>query len=183
MRWIVEEFRLVGKSLFREGLVSGRAGNLSYAWKDRLIITRTGSFLGNLTDRDLVEVPLKKGSVLDERASVELPVHRRVILETGKRAVVHAHPPCAVSLSLFEKTIDPVDSEGKVILGEVPVLDPEKPSASEELARAVAEALRDHKVVVIKGHGAFAADMSLMRAYSYISTLEHSCRIRILSRI
>ncbi len=183
MRWVIEEFRLVGESLFREGLVSGRAGNLSYALKDRLIITRTGSFLGDLREMDLIEVPLMGSSPLDERASSELPVHRRIVLETGKRAVVHAHPPCAVSLSLFEKTIEPIDSEGKVILGEVPILDPEGLHAPEEIAGAVAETLKDHKVVVIKGHGAFSADTSLTRAYTYISTLEHSCRIRILSRI
>ncbi len=183
MRWLVRELILVGRTLFREGLVSGRAGNLSYAYRDKLLITRTGSFLGELTEADIVEVPLMDTSPLDERASVELPVHRRIVIRTGKRAVVHAHPPCAVSLSLFERVISPIDSEGKEIIGDVPVLDLERPSASEELAEAVSETLKTHKIVVIRGHGVFSADMSLKRAYSYVSTLEHSCRIKLLSKI
>jgi L-fuculose-phosphate aldolase len=178
MRWMVEEILLVGRLLFREGLVGGRAGNLSYAYGDRLIITRTGSFLGDLRETDLIDLPLRESSPLDERASVELPVHRSIILRTGKRAVVHAHPPCAVSLSLFERVIKPADTEGEVILGEVPVLEP-----GEDTARILGEALKDHRVVMVKGHGAFAADGSLLRAYSYISTLEHSCRIKLFSKI
>ena len=183
MEWVIREILEVGRILFREGLVSARAGNLSYAYKGKLIITRTGSFLGGLTREDLIEVPLEGENLLDNRASVELPVHRRVVIKTGKRAVVHAHPPFTVSLSLFEKTIEPVDSEGKAILGAVPVLDPAEPPASEDLAEAVSEALKTYKVVVIRGHGVFSAAESLHRAYSYVSTLEHSCRVKVLSKI
>ncbi len=183
MERVIRDIIKVGRLLFEEGLVGGRSGNLSVALGDKLLITRTGSFLGSLTPYDIIEVPLWDESLLDERASVELPVHRRIITVTGKRAVVHAHPPYTVSLSLFEKFIEPVDSEGKEVLGAVPVLELERPSASEELAKALSEALKEFKVVVVKGHGVFSADADIFRAYAYVSTLEQSSKIRVISKI
>ncbi len=177
MNWIVKEIIRVGRLLFKEGLVSARAGNISRVFEDKLFITRTGALTGSLSEEDIIQVPLWNSSILDRRASVELIVHRKVIIETGKRAVVHAHPVHAVALSLSRDVIEPVDSEGKEIIGSVPVVEVEKPSASEELAQAIAEALRISKVVIVKGHGAFSADEQLVKAYSYISTLEHSCKI------
>lgn len=182
MEWIYREIIEVGRLLFREGLVSARAGNVSRAFGDRLFITRTGSLTGELSHEDIISLPLKGRSILEERASVELEVHRRIILETGKPAVVHAHPPHAVALSLSEDTMLPLDSEGKDLVGEVKVLSLEKPSASEELAEAASVALKDSKVVLVRGHGAFAADRELKLAYAHISTLEHSCKILMWSR-
>jgi len=177
MEWIYEEIIEVGRLLFREGLVSARAGNISRAFGDRIFITRTGSFMGALSREDIISLPLRETTLLDERASIELEVHRRIILETGKPAVVHAHPPHAVTLSISKDLIIPVDSEGRDLIGEVKVLSLKKPSASKELAEAASEALKNSKVVLIRGHGAFAADRELKLAYAHISTLEHSCKI------
>ena len=177
MRWVLREIVEVGRSLAREGLVSARAGNISYAYRDKLLITRTGSSLGDLSEGDILEVPLKGRSVLDERASVDLHIHRRIVLTTGKRAVVHAHPPCAVSLSLFERLIEPVDLEGKRVLGRVLVLE------GSGVRDTISEALKEFKVVLVRGHGAFSAGDTLSEAYSCISTLEHSCRIKLFSRL
>ncbi len=177
MFWIYREILEVGKLLFEEGLVSARAGNLSRAFGEKLFITRTGSFTGKLSPEDVIVVPLKGSSIIDHRASVELLVHREIILRTGKKAVVHAHPPSGVALSFTREVIKPEDSEGREVLGIVRVLEVRKPSASEELAKAVSETLKDSKVVLVRGHGAFAADRDLFKAYSYISTLEHSCKI------
>ncbi len=177
MRWIYRELITVGRLLFEEGLVSARSGNLSRAFGDRMFITRTGSNMGFLSSYDILELPLRETTILDTRASVELPVHREVILRTGKSSVVHAHPTYTLRLAYETEKIAPLDSEGKEILGEVPVLSLEKPSASEELAREVSSALKSLPAVAIRGHGVFCAHKELMRAYSYVSTLEHSCKL------
>ena len=180
MEYIYSEIIKVGRLLFEEGLVSARSGNISRAFENKLFITRTGSNMGYLSREDIICLSLKKEHILDRRASVELPVHRRIILETNKPAVVHAHPTYTLLLSYEKELIQPVDSEGREILGEVPVLDLRRPSASEELAREASKVLRDLPVVVVRGHGVFSSADELHRAYSFISTLEHSCKILFL---
>ena len=180
MEFIYREIVKVGRLLFEERLVSARSGNISRSFGDKLFITRTGANMGTLTREDIIRLPLKEEHPLDERASVELPVHRRIILETKKPAVVHAHPTYTLLISYERKEIVPVDSEGREILGGVPVLDLEKPSASEELAREASRMLKDSPVVVVRGHGVFSCAEELHRAYSFISTLEHSCKILFL---
>ncbi len=176
MRRLAEEIILIGRLLFQEGLVDAVAGNISVRFKDRILITRRGSMKGSLGRADILRLKLE-GDFLDFRASSELVVHRKLYRETRARAIVHAHPISAVSLSYTFESIKPVDSEGRDMLGSVRVLSLKKPSASEELARAVSEELRDRRLVIVRGHGVFSVGKSLREAYRYISCLEHSCRI------
>lgn len=180
MEFIYRDIIRVGYLLSREGLVSARAGNISRAFGEWIYITRTGANVGGLTKEDIIRLPLREGHLLDGRASVELPVHRSIILETGKPAVVHAHPVYTIAVAYEKEVIVPIDSEGKEILEEIPVLDLERPSASEELAEEASRVLRDFPVVVVRGHGAFSCAEDLHRAYSFLSTLEHSCKILFL---
>ena len=179
MKWIVEEIIASARLLASEGLVSTRAGNISYLFGEDLYITRTGASLYRLTPSDIIRLPFRGKTVLEERASSELVVHKRVLERTALRAVVHAHPLSAVCLSTATDRIIPEDSEGYLILGEVPVVAPKKVTASEDLAEAVSEALQSARAVVVRGHGAFSAGKTPLEATAYLSTLEHSCRILV----
>jgi L-fuculose-phosphate aldolase len=44
----------------------------------------------------------------------------------------------------------------------------------------VAEALRDRKIVIARGHGAYAAGKDLEEAYLVTNAAEHACRILYL---
>ena len=174
--YYMKKLQLIGRLLFEEGLVDARAGNLSVRIGDKMLITRRGSFLGDLKDHDFILLDIKRESLLDERASSELVVHREVYLKTQKRAVVHAHPVSVVKLSFEKDLIMPKDSEGEELLNSVKVI-PKLPSGSYELAREVAKILSTSKLVVVRGHGVFSADTDAFYAYSHISVLEHSCKI------
>jgi L-fuculose-phosphate aldolase len=182
MRWIIREIIECGRRLFEEGLVGARSGNISYAFGDKIFITRTGASLASLQPEDIIAVSLNARGLLDGRASSELIVHREVIKRTARRAVVHAHPSCAVALSYEAERLILPDSEGSAILGEVPVIEPSVPSASKELAHEVAEQLKERKAVVVRGHGAFAGASSPLEGWAFLSTLEHSCRILLYKR-
>ncbi len=173
MKWIEKEITKVGRLLFEEHLVSARAGNLSISFCEQLYITRTGSNLGSLSAEDIIRLPLKSRTILDDRASVELEIHREIILRTGKKAVVHAHPPATVMVSLESNTLELPDYEGSLLLGKIPVIDQEK---SISLKERIADILSEGKVVILRRHGVFSADDSLYQAYSHISVLEHSCQ-------
>ncbi|MDW8433549.1 MAG: class II aldolase/adducin family protein [Aquificaceae bacterium] len=166
----------VGRLLYTEGLVDARAGNLSFKLDNSILITRRGTHLGRLNSWDFIKVPLEGRYPLEERASSELRVHRKVYLHTSYRSVVHAHPLATVQLSLELDLIEPVDSEGKELLGKVPVIEC-YPSGSEELAVAVCEAILSAGLVVVRSHGVFSASFDPFYAYAHISVLERSCKI------
>ncbi|NPA32367.1 MAG: aldolase [Aquificae bacterium] len=177
MNHIYKEFLLVANLLSKEGLTYAHTGNMSRKLGEELFITRRGAHIGHLFPEDIINVPLTGRSVLDERASSELNVHRKIIKTIKADALLHTHSPCTVSLSLEARTITPKDTEGKAILGSVPVVSPSEPSASEELADCLIDAFKRAKVAVVRGHGVFALGENLLDAYKLVSLLEHSCKI------
>ena len=179
---IVREFQWVGRDLMASGLLTLHAGNLSVRRNGRVFITRTGSSLGHLGAGDVVETPLGRGQRPHPRASMELPTHLAIYEATGAGAVLHAHPPSAIALSFVADRIVPMDSEGAIILREVPVIRARNVVASPEVARQAAALLKDHRVVVVATHGSFAVGQSLEEALSVTTTLEMSAKIALMVR-
>jgi L-fuculose-phosphate aldolase len=174
---ILSQFQSVGHDLFSRGLVSSSSGNLSIRLGDRIIITRRGSNLGCLKEHDLIETGISKNDRNTPLASVELPVHRTIYQTTPALAVVHAHSPHAVALSLTETGIVPNDTEGLSIAARVPVLGWHMEVKPGGLADIIAKALMQCRIVMVHGHGSFAIGQLLEEAHNYTTTLEESCRV------
>ena len=171
------EFERIGKRLFAEHLVGGNFGNISARKGDEgFFIKRTGAYLD--VAGELVFVPLQGDAPHD--ASSEYRVHREVYRNTNHKAIVHAHPPCAVAASLVMDEVVPEDSEGEMLCPNIPVV--QGAPGSQEIAENVARALSLSKLVIARGHGTFAAGKTLDEAYVYTSLAEHSCRVLILKR-
>ena len=170
-----QEFERVGKRLFLEGLVGANFGNMSMRTEGGFAITRTGAYL----DAGGTPVVVPETGDAPREASSEYRVHRAVYRETPHRAIVHAHPVHAVAASLDTDLIRPADSEGKLLCPTIPVVagDP----GTDEIAENVAGALRDGHIVIVRGHGTFAAGTTLDEAYIYTSIAEYACRILLLS--
>ena len=170
-----QEFERIGKRLFLEGLVGANFGNMSVRDAGGFSITRTGAYL------DAREVPVHVPDTGDapREASSEYRVHRAVYRETPHRAIVHAHPVHAVAASLDADIIRPADSEGGMLCPAIPVVagDP----GTDEIAENVAGALHGGHIVMVRGHGTFAAGETLDEAYIYPSVAEYACRILLLS--
>jgi L-fuculose-phosphate aldolase len=174
-----EQFAWVGSDLYRSGAVSSHGGNLSVRLDDeRMLITRTGSMIGRLTEADIIETSLVAcHDPRDAGCSVELVVHRAIYAATGAHAIVHAHAIHTVTRSLFENVIVPRDSESKLRLTDVPVVTSAQSIGSPEAGEKLAAALVARRVAVLRGHGPFARGESLEDAYQAISCLEASCEI------
>ena len=173
----LNQFQSIGRSLFSRGLVSSQSGNLSIRIGDRLIITRRGSNLGALEERDLIETGLTRNDRYTPMASVELPVHRAIYLNTRARAIVHAHAPHVTALSMFTETISSEHLETFCGLGKVPVIGwgmEVKPGVFGDI---LAEELDRNLIVVIKGHGRVAVGQLLDEAYNSTTALEEGCQI------
>ena len=164
------EFERIGKRLFAEHLVGGNFGNISMRnGKEGFFIKRSGAYLDVATEPVFVTF---KGDVPPE-ASSEYRVHLETYRKTRFEAIVHAHPPHAIALSLVTDEIIPEDSEGKMLCPKIPVV--RGSPGSQELADNVTRALSSSKLVIVRGHGTFAAGMTLDEAFVYTSLAEHSC--------
>jgi L-fuculose-phosphate aldolase len=177
---MLSQFQSVGQGLFSQGLVSTQGGNLSVKLGERLVITHRGSALGSIQEGDLVETGINRNNRVTPLASQELEVHRRIYKNTPALAVVHAHPPYAVALSFAAEEIVPRDLEGRALLGKVPVLSAELADSDEGIAGGIARLVLEHRVVLVRGHGSFAASQLLEEAYYYTVVLEQSCRLLYL---
>jgi len=177
---LLSRFQTVGRDLFTSGLVSSSSGNISIRQGDNLIITRRGSMLNCLEEGDLLEMGLTRNNRLTPLASEELSVHRAIYRHTQAQAIVHAHPPHAVALSLTEREIITNKVDGMATSDRIPVIgwDMEvKPGGLKDL---IVESLREHRIVMVHGHGSFAIGQLLEEAYNITSALEASCQVLCL---
>ncbi|HDQ72694.1 MAG TPA: aldolase [Chloroflexi bacterium] len=178
-----EQFREIGRDMYVDRLVSSHGGNLSMRFGDRIIIKRRGAMLGRLKPDDLVETGLLKNDSGVALASSELIVHRAIYQATPALAVAHAHPRTAVALSLSREEIVPIDNEGSYLLKKVPVVSVEMASGSPEMAATISEALKEYKVVMLRGHGSFAAGQTLDEAFQWTSALEECSQIILAAKL
>ena len=179
---ILGQFQSVGRDLFSQGLVSSNSGNLSIRLGENTIITRRGSRLGCLDENDLIETGINKNNRATPLASVELPVHRAIYQQTAAQAIVHAHPPHTIALSITETEIIP-SNEWRAIIGDrVPVLSWNIETKPGELGDSIARALKEHRVVIVWGHGSFAVGQLLEEAYHLTTALESSCQVGCLCK-
>ena len=177
---ILKTFQKVGQQLLSLGLITSHGGNASIRKGDEIFITRHASMLGCLERGDIIKQGLNETGPVTKEASFELPVHREIYLHSGAGAVLHAHPPHAIALSLLEKCIRPRDAEGAILLKEIPIIETTEVVGSKEVGIRAAELLREYKIVMVKGHGSFAVGKTLEEALCYTSALEDSARIIFL---
>ncbi len=179
---IYEMFRDIGRDLYVQNMISSHGGNLSVRLGDRVVIKRRGAMLGNLKPHDLIETGLEKNDSGVALASTELLVHRTVYMNTPALAIVHCHPRTAIAFSLSREELVPIDNEASYLLKKVPVVAEEFASGTPEMANKVANALKNYKIIMLRGHGSFATGQTLEEAFHRSSTLEESCQIALAAK-
>ncbi len=180
---IYEMFREIGEDLYAAQMISSHGGNLSIRLGDRVIIKRRGAQLGRLKPHDLIETGLEKNDSGVALASTELLVHRTIYLNTPALAICHCHPRTAVAFSFSRDELVPIDNEASYLLKKVPVIMEEFASGTPQMARKVAEALKNYKIIMLRGHGSFAIGQTLDEAFHWSSTLEESCQMELAAKL
>ena len=176
----------VGRRLHARGLIGGGEGNLSARLGPRrLLCTPTGLNKGYLREEQLVVTDLD-GDPQNElrRPSSELLLHLACYQERPDcMAVVHAHPPHAVALTLIGEDLVPCMPEAITALGDVPTARYATPGTAR-----VAEAVRPHlaaaEVVLMERHGALCmgfGDSPLFDACDKMEMLDGVARVQLLA--
>ncbi|MDD5447239.1 MAG: class II aldolase/adducin family protein [Methanocellales archaeon] len=122
---MLKEMAKFGEKLVRDGLVKSHFGNISVRIDNKMLITKRGAMLDNISKDSVVEIDIEEPKSFDMVASMEAKVHKAVYQRTSALAIIHAHPIYAVveSLILSQDKITPVDCEGLYYLREIPIIE------------------------------------------------------------
>lgn len=178
----------IGQLMYDRGLLCGYEGNLSTRLDgSRVLITPSGLHKGLLEPEQLLVVNMAGRVVAAGEATrglkptSELPMHLEAYRQRPDvGAVVHAHPPITVTLSIAGIAVDtPLLPEVIVLLGLIPTA-PYALSSSEEGATAIRDLIGRHDAIILQRHGTLTVGETLTQAFMRLETLEQNARIHHL---
>jgi len=175
-----------GRTLYDRGLIGPLDGNLSARLGDRyLVCTPSGSHKGELRPDDLVKLTLD-GRVVTPgaRPSSELKMHLAIYRERPAVAcVVHAHPPCAVGLTVAGVSLErPVVPEILFAIGAVPNVPYSSPT-TDAVPDAIRAVLARCDAFMLARHGSVCLAATPRDGVIMTETIEHTAKITLAARV
>ena len=170
--------------LHRQGFLAAADGNVSYRDGEQVLMTPSGVAKAALGASDLARLTLS-GAVLAGSPSSEKLMHLAVYRHCDRAAaVVHAHPPHAIALSIARPAMawlpDGALSELVLSVGAVPVVPYARPSTA-EMGERLTPFLPERRALILARHGVLCWGESLEEAYQGVERLEHACKVLCLT--
>ncbi|MCM8757488.1 MAG: class II aldolase/adducin family protein [Candidatus Omnitrophica bacterium] len=173
------EITETGKKLYTSGLVCGRSGNLSCRIdKNHILITSTGSFLGNLTSKDILKVSLDRP---EKRVSSEFPLHCTIYKNFPVSCIIHCHPHLTNAYFATRFSLKPLTLETDFYLPKIPVIKQTSPTVKN--IKQVIKALKEAHLVVLKNHGVVCMGHNFKDLLYLIETLENAIKVVAVARL
>jgi len=168
--------------LFRAGMSAANAGHISVMIaSERMLMNRFGPSFGTLMPRDILTLDFH-GNILEDltpqkNARVNETVELHGVIHRYNPQLVcalHTHPPATVTFSTFRKVPEIYDQESCLLAGEVAVVEEEYSglASEEERLRATAEAVGQHRAVILPNHGAITSGPNVQIALFLMLLLE-----------
>ena len=186
-----KEIVRVCRLLHEKGYVAATDGNVSVRLgKNRILSTPSGFSKGFLAPEQLVvtdlegrKIPSREPASRDLKPTSELPMHLEAYRQRPDIcAVIHAHPPICVALSIagisLARCLLP---EVVVTLGLIPTVEYATPSSAEG-PRAIRDLIANHDALVIQRHGTLTVGKDPFDAYLKLEKMEHAAYVTLLLR-
>jgi ribulose-5-phosphate 4-epimerase/fuculose-1-phosphate aldolase len=176
-----------GRALVAAGLSPGSSGNVSVRDGDRLLMTGTGTQLGDLATDDLSVLDLAGAHLGGPAPSKEVALHLAMYAkDPAHTAVVHVHSPSAVALSCLEpwsahSAVPPLTPYALMRVGQVPLL-PFVAPGDPAMGALVGDSPLPFRAALLSNHGAVVSGEDLDRAVQSTIELEEACRIALLTQ-
>jgi L-fuculose-phosphate aldolase len=170
----------IGRLCYQRNYIVGADGNLSTRMSDgTVLITPAGAMKGFLEPHHIAHIDMR-GNVVDggPKASTEKGIHLVVYEQRPEmRAVVHAHPPHAVAMTIAGIDLQaPFIPEIIVTIGGIPTASFGTPG-TDELANSIRDIVKCSDTVVMTNHGSVTIGTHLLDAYKKLDMVEHTARI------
>lgn len=174
-----------GKYLLRNRLAWGTSGNISARTNEnRMIITASGTFMGELAEDDFAEVNIATGQTEGTRkASKETPFHLGIYRERKDvGAILHSSP---FYTTLFSCADEPILSELFIetmyYLENITYVDYYHPG-TQGLADAITAQATKANIVMMRNHGVVVYDDTVNEALMRLETLEMACKMIVTAK-
>lgn len=186
-RELRERMALHGKSLFDRGLTFGSSGNISVRLPDGMLVTPTNSCLGRL-DPDRISKLDSLGNLLSgDKPSKEAFLHSSMYQSRSKeQSIVHLHSTYSVAVSCLKEVdendvLPPITAYFVMRVGKLPLI-PYFAPGDAALAKAVEEASKHAKAVLLSNHGPVVSGTDLDAAVYATEELEETAKLFLLLR-
>lgn len=181
----LEEIRhdvwLHAQEMWRGGLVTGSAGNISRRADENLIaITPTAVRYEAMTADEIVFVELDNGQTVGSirEPSYELPMHLTIYRSRPEvAAIVHTHAPYVTTLSVLRRPLPPVIDEMVVYLGGTIEVADYAFTGTDAVGTQVIRTLGDRNAVILANHGNVCIGRNLRQAMDVAITMETCARV------
>ena len=176
----------IARRLHAQHMLAAGDGNISLRLKnDMILITPTGVSKAFMNPEDMAILTLE-GEVIKGSPSSESAMHLEVYRKCEKaQSVVHAHPPHVIAWTVAAPELKalPDRSLSEIILacGAIPFVPYARPG-TESMGGHLRPYLPEHRVLVLRHHGALTWGESLDEAYFAMERLEHSARVLYLAK-
>ncbi len=180
-----ESICAIAKSLFDRGLTHGSTGNISARCDNGLLVTPTGSRLGDLDPARLALLDGKGILVSGDAPTKENFLHLAMYEERpANGAVVHLHATHSTAVSVLRdvdplEVLPPLTAYYVMRIGSLPLV-PYYPPGDSRLAEAVRGFAGKHHAVLLANHGPVVGGSDLIAASDAIEELEATARLFLL---
>lgn len=163
-----------------KGFSPGTSGNISVRYKDKIVITASGSSNGSLSYEDLIVIDFD-GNVVDgegKKASSEKMLHVEFYKKRPDiNAIIHVHPVFLSSFASARKGLeDPIMAENVYYFGKIPLAPYALPS-SRELVDNTAKYFDEYNAVLMANHGFIVGDINIEQAYLKLELAESYAQV------
>ena len=181
---ISDELAEAGRRLHRQGLVTGKSGNISARMPgtNLILIKPSGASLESLKPEELVVVDLQGKKVKGESAvSTETPIHTAIYrARKDVQAIFHTHPPTATAFGIARMEILPLQIEMFIQLPDgVPII-PFIGPGSKALAEIIQKKIANCNAVILENHGIVAVGSTIEAACNLSLMVEEAAKIQFL---
>ena len=180
-----EEFINFAHKVGDANLTMCSSGNLSWRIGNEVLISGTGSWVPEITEDKVAVLNLEDGKVLNGvRPSMEHGFHLGVLRERKDVDVVlHFQSPYATAIACRKVMPATFNFTAEVpchVGDSIPVVPYYRPG-SEELAKGVTQAMKEHNSIFLAKHGQVVCGKDFAQAFERAMFMEMACRIAVLN--
>ncbi len=180
-----EELIEYGRLCGLKGYTPGVSGNISARYKDKILITTSGSANGYLSKDDFVLIGFDGKPInSDKKPSSEKMLHCEFYKQRNDvDYILHVHSPYLSAFASANIALDePYMAENVFYFGKIPLAQYGLPS-SKDLVEKTSKYFGEYKAVLMANHGFIIGDKSIRDAYLKLELAETYAQTVINAKI